>query len=460
MSLRKLWLIILVLVSVVAIGINTWVLAFLTDRHFSDYLNESYELHVRQILEYSQEAMVAQVPHEQMVIELESHLSDPIVGLKLYNTLGELLVEVGNSSLSPSRGGMINKSHMMGHKKNTNVTEEVSQYNILYDGQQLGTVNIVSQGMAENSYVGKRFKGALFSNSLIAIAIASGVAISIGFFVSQTMSRSLKDTEKLARKIRLGQDVRMKPSGIHEVNGIRESLMELYARLKLKQKTRKTLVDQLVHQTRTPLTILQSHIEAINDGIVAIDDDEVEIFKNQINDITSIISNISSLIGASKDIDELKIETFDVGVLVRQMKQGLMAQFIKKNIALNIKNEGSLILTTDQYKLSQSLYNILMNAYKYTEPTGSVTISYEEKSGFVSIRVQDTGMGISDEDIEKVFSAYYRGAKTENIKGDGIGLYIVRENIERIGGKVYVQSLIGVGSTFTIQFPPNPNVLA
>ncbi len=101
-----------------------------------------------------------------------------------------------------------------------------------------------------------------------------------------------------------------------------------------------------------------------------------------------------------------------------------------------------------------------MNAYKYTEPTGSVTISYEEKSGFVSIRVQDTGMGISDEDIEKVFSAYYRGAKTENIKGDGIGLYIVRENIERIGGKVYVQSLIGVGSTFTIQFPPNPNVSA
>ncbi len=456
MSLRKLWLIILVIVSVVSVAINTWIFAYLTDRYFSDYLNESYDLHVNQILDYTQAALKADIPYEYMLIELESHLNDPIIALKLYDAEGNHLLEVSSDYyLNPQMGEGMMGRHMM-EQMWTPSSEEVHQYEIIVDGEKAGIMNITSHSLAENSFVARRFKDALFSNSLIAVAITVGIATLVGIVVSQMMSRSMHDTEELANNIQLGQSVQMKSSGIQEINGIRESLMELNARLKLKQKTRKTLIDQLIHQTRTPLTILQSHIEAIEDGVVKIDKKEIQTFKNQISDITSIISNMSSLIGASKDTDEIKIEAFEVSTLLKQMKQGLIAQFMKKNIELNILSTQEITLKTDKYKLSQSIYNILVNAYKYTQAQGRVNISYELEHDRLLLRIQDTGMGIMQEDFDKIFSAYYRSAGVADIKGDGIGLYIVRENIQSIKGRVFVESVIGEGSTFTIDIPINP----
>ncbi len=98
----------------------------------------------------------------------------------------------------------------------------------------------------------------------------------------------------------------------------------------------------------------------------------------------------------------------------------------------------------------------MVNAYKYTQAQGRVNISYELEHDRLLLRIQDTGMGIMQEDFDKIFSAYYRSAGVADIKGDGIGLYIVRENIQSIKGRVFVESVIGEGSTFTIDIPINP----
>jgi signal transduction histidine kinase len=95
------------------------------------------------------------------------------------------------------------------------------------------------------------------------------------------MSASLRDTAKIASDIQLGEISSVKGTSIKEINAIRESLEELDTRLRLKQKSRKILVDQLVHQTRTPLTILKSHLEAIEDGLVAVDEEEIRIFQKE-----------------------------------------------------------------------------------------------------------------------------------------------------------------------------------
>jgi signal transduction histidine kinase len=457
MTLRKLWLIILVFVSIIAIAVNTLIFAFLTDRYFSDYLNESYDLHVNQILEYTSKAMVNEdVSYNQMAIELESHLNDPIIAIKLYDTNGDRLIEVSSDYyLDPQmRNGMMG-NRMMEQMWGAS-SEEVHQYNITANEKTIGVMNITSHSLAENSFVARRFKGALVSNSLVSVLITILIAIFVGIIISRMMSHSLKDTEKLASDIRLGQEIELKTSGIQEINSIRESLLELNARLKLKQKTRKKLIDQLVHQTRTPLTILQSHIEAIEDGVIEVDDKEIQTFKNQIFDITSIISNMSSLIGASKDTDELKIESFELGTMLKQMQQGLVAQFMKKNIEFVIDSHQSIKLKTDKYKLSQAIYNLLINAYKYTEEKGLVKVSYTQSGDRCLLKIEDSGIGIAEKDIDKIFSAYYRSSTVIGQKGDGIGLYIVRENIKRIGGNVTVESKVGAGSLFTIDIPIDP----
>ncbi len=404
MTLRRLWLVILILVSVMAIAVNAIILTFLTDRYFSDYLNESYTLHVNQIIEYTTSALESEdISYDQMSIELESHLFDPIIGIRLYEPDGKLLIEVDSDY--HINGGMMNSmmgSRMMERIMDT-TSEEVHQYEIIAEGKVIAIMNITLHSLAENSFVARRFKGALLANSLYSIAIAIGIALVVGAVISQKMSKSLKDTEKLASDIRLGKDVHHQSTNIKEVNSIRESLMELNTRLRLKQKNRKSLIDQLVHQTRTPLTILQSHIEAIEDGVIEVDEKELQVCQDQIADITTIISNMSSMIDAEKDTDELRIESFDFGNMLKQIRQGLVAQFMNKKIGLEIVSDQSVRLVTDKYKLSQAIYNLLTNAYKYTGENGLVRISYVTVDEQLIMRIQDTGIGISEEEKEKDF---------------------------------------------------------
>ena len=455
MTLRRLWMMMLVFVAVVAIGVNTLILTILTGQYFSEYLNETYALHVEEIVDYTTIALTSDdFTYDQMAIELETHLYDPIIGIRVYQPDGKILLEVESDYYLDDNmmGGMM--SRMLGQFSNT-PSEEVHQYEITSNGEVIALVNITLHSIAENSFVARRFKNALLSYSLYSVAITIGIAILVGSLISAKMSQSLKDTEKLANDIQLGKDTYVKHTGIKEVNAIRESLKELNARLRLKQQTRESLVDQLVHQTRTPLTILKSHLEAIEDGVIQVDEKELSVCQNQIDEITMIISNMSSMIDAGLDTDELLVESFDFSSTLKQIHQGLLTQFTSKNIQLEIISDEIVELTTDKYKLSQSIYNLLTNAYKYTNELGSVRISYYAIEESLTIKIQDTGIGIAQKDYQKVFEAYYRSPKAFDERGEGIGLYIVKGNIEKIGGTVSVESKVGSGTTFTISIPMN-----
>ena len=214
-----------------------------------------------------------------------------------------------------------------------------------------------------------------------------------------------------------------------------------------------------MHQTRTPLTILKSHLEGVEDGIIEMNEDEIDIWKNQIDNITVIIANMSGMIDANKENDDLVIEKFDVSQLINQIVSGISPQFLKKEILLNILSHEKIYVETDQYKLSQIIYNILTNAYKYTENNGSVDIDYFVNNGIIYIKIKDTGVGISKDDIDKIFNAYYRSPEVLKINGDGIGLYVVNENLKLINGSIEVLSEINKGSTFIINLPLSLNLV-
>ena len=95
----------------------------------------------------------------------------------------------------------------------------------------------------------------------------------------------------------------------------------------------------------------------------------------------------------------------------------------------------------------------MTNAYKFTEPYGKVSVSYEKDGTGLKIMIEDTGSGIRDEDKEHLFDAYYRAPNTSNIPGEGMGLYIVKENLNRMNGSIKVESQVGKGSKFILTLP-------
>lgn len=449
MTIRKLWLIILILVAIVSVSINAVVLSVLTDRYFNDYRAENYERHFNEIIAYTQRALNNEdLSISQMAMELETHLDDPIIQIKLYDAQGNLIIDTDDSHMMMGRGMM----DMM-RSQYDEADSEVDSVQ-LYDGDTLiGQLNITRYSSLEDSVVARRFQTSLLVNSLISVAVVLIIALVTGVFVSKKMSRDLTTTAKMAHDISVGEETTATVTKINEIATIQQSLVALKNKLKLKSKSRKVLIDELVHQTRTPLTVLKTHLEGLLDNVIEMTPQEISVCESQIDNITAIISNMSNMIDAESDFDTMQIEEFEVSMLLKQITNGLKAQFDKKHIDLTFNMKQKVVLKTDKYKLSQTVYNLLTNAYKFTGEYGAVHLNYETKGNSLSIMIEDNGIGINSDDIAHVFDAYYRGRANDSSQGDGLGLYLAMQNTQRMNGTIEVKSVVNQGSIFTLTIP-------
>lgn len=445
MTIRKQWLLVLTITAVMAVCINSLILSSLINKYFLSYSVDNYNNHINQIEQLATSALRdGGISGQQLSVQLESHLDDPIVSIKLYYSNGELMASAENDS---TRG------HGMMRGKIKNNSEEVETYQVKDGNIVLGVLNVTRYSSLSNSMVSVKFKNALLRNSAISFCIVLIVLIIIGILISKRMSQDLKNTASQIMSIDLGEYINCKPSKVHEIRIIQSGLEKLQNRLKIKQVSRKRVVDELIHQTRTPLTILSTHLEGLEDGVIKMSNEEIKVCQSQIDNITSIISNMSMLIDADRPSETIRIEELDIHSLVSQIISGLKVQFEKKKISLHLMSNQKILLKTDKYKLSQSIYNLMTNAYKFTEPHGKVELSYDVSGSNISIRIKDTGTGIAGEDIPHIFDAYFRGHNTAAVTGDGLGLYVVKENLEQIGGSLSVKSTQGIGSEFTIVVP-------
>lgn len=444
-TIRRQWLLVLTLTAVLAVSINSAVFASLINGNLISYAAESYSNHVTQIEQLAENTLIDNVySQRQLSVQFESHLDDPIVSIKLYDTEGRLMASAENDVYGMP--GMMNR---MMHSN----TEEVDSYSIMNGDVVLGQLHITRYSTLANSLMPSLFRSALIKNSLVSFVIVLAVLSLVGIFVSRRLSRDLAQTATQALNVDLGNRTAFNLSKVKEISIIQSSLNTLSSRLQIRHMSRKRLVDEIVHQTRTPLTILKTHLEGFEDGIITMTDEEIKICQEQIESITVNISNLRLLLEADRPTDAVKTEEIDLNQVLSQIVEGLKVQFEKKNIRLQLLNHQKVKVITDKYKLSQCLYNLLTNAYKFTNPQGAVLISYESSGTELTIRVKDTGIGIDPADIERLFDAYYRGGNAVNTDGEGLGLYVVKENLCQLGGSIRVQSKPGSGSEFIITIP-------
>ncbi len=450
MTFKRQWMLVLVLSVALSVIVNSVVFGLLVKRYFIDYSQENYDSHVSQVVTFATEALSGRdYTTQQLEMQLESHLSDPINRIRLYNSDGELLADVGTQEY-PMMGTV--HSEMM-RRMLPSSAEEVDSIDIVSNGTTLGRLNITRYSSVGNSLGTRRFMASLVVNSLLSFAIVFALIFVLGYFISKRMSRDLSLAAQQAVDIDLGRESSAPQSRVLEIKTIQQSLEALRTRLKLKQTSRKQLVDELVHQTRTPLTILKTHLEGFADGVIRFTPEEIKTCDAQIENLSSIIANMSGLIDAEREIDKVSIGQIEISALIRQIVAALKAQFDKKQVSLEASTQQKVVLRTDPYKLSQAIYNLLTNAYKFTEPGGKVRVEYRLENGRLAISVQDTGAGIPENEQEQIFDAYYRGKNSAHTSGEGIGLYIVKENLRKIGGSVGLRSKPGEGSSFILKIP-------
>ena len=200
-----------------------------------------------------------------------------------------------------------------------------------------------------------------------------------------------------------------------------------------------------VHQIKTPITvanlILQKDSSLYNKKLKA------QMF--YIEEYTNMAINYLKLIDRQADMD---ITFINLDKIIKNLLKKYSMMFIEKGISLKYEPINVEVISDAKW-LAVLIEQILSNAIKYTE-SGTIKISYEEKANTMSI--QDTGIGIRSEDLEKIFDRGYSGFNGRiNEKSSGLGLYLAKSIAELINVKVKVESKINVGSKFIVQFPSN-----
>jgi len=229
------------------------------------------------------------------------------------------------------------------------------------------------------------------------------------------------------------------------------------SKLKNMQRLQAQFVDSVAHELRTPLTSIRAYVEMLIDN-EAQDPQMQYDFYNVIYEETYRLSalidnllNISMMEGGAVKLD---ITPTRLKRLLEEAIDVIRPQCEKKNIELVVDLPDRLpTLNVDKRLFNVALMNVLGNAAKYTPEGGTVTITTSSHEEELHISVRDTGMGIDEKDLPRIFDKFFRAASAEEIQGSGVGLATARQIVQLHGGDISVSSTVGVGSHFLIGFP-------
>jgi two-component system phosphate regulon sensor histidine kinase PhoR len=226
--------------------------------------------------------------------------------------------------------------------------------------------------------------------------------------------------------------------------------------LKRLEKIRRDFVANVSHELRTPVTVIKGYAETLLSGALATNPERTCDFLEKIHRhserLSSLVDDLLALSELESGVDRPEPPPVQIGPAIDHVCALLEEKASVKGIDIQRQGVGEAEqVIADRAKLEQVLLNLLDNAIKYTPEGGSIDISTVEKEGMLKVDVKDTGIGIPEKDLPRIFERFYRvdAARSREQGGTGLGLAIVKHIVQQYGGSVSVESVPGKGSTFS-----------
>ncbi len=333
---------------------------------------------------------------------------------------------------------------------NENSQRQISNLQTIYETQKKEQEILTLRNQDQINQLLIKRQELIFSFSLL-IVIIVGVGIYIAYRNKKKSEKMLFDKNQVIE--RAGVELQRYA---HELELERDK-----ARASERAKT--DFLANMSHEIRTPLNSVLGFADLLETKI------EEPTLSNYVNAIRINGRNLLTLINDILDLSkieagkmELKFDFIDVDAIFRELSELFSKQAQDKGLILNTEIHANLPkgLMLDEVRFRQVLYNLLSNAVKYTEKgeitlsSGFITTGIRELEPLFYVVVKDTGIGIKNEDLDSIFEAFNQGhfQKKFHVGGTGLGLTITKHMVEKMGGKLSVQSEVGKGSSFTIEF--------
>jgi two-component system sensor histidine kinase BaeS len=295
--------------------------------------------------------------------------------------------------------------------------------------------------------------------AFLAGTISFLLAVLAAAIVTRILTRPLIALTDGAKRLEAGErGIRLKvPRSQDELRGLTEAFNNLVTGLERQETWRRNLVADIAHDLRTPLAVLRSEIEAMQDGVVKLDNPALERLHGQVTLLTKLVNDLRTLSLAESGGLELKKEKVEVMGFLSTVIEGFRPRALEAGLELRLESPSSkLNASFDQGQITRVLNNLLDNAVRYASP-GRVEVSAVDGRDSILIRLRDHGPGISPKALERIFERFYKAdssrTRIAESGGSGLGLSIARAIVEAHGGKLEATNHAEGGAVFTVWLP-------
>lgn len=267
---------------------------------------------------------------------------------------------------------------------------------------------------------------------------------------AEPVSELMEATGRLAEG---DYSTRVQPRGSTESRDLARAFNALAERLESNESQRRALIADVTHELRTPLSVIRGAAEGIIDGVYPGDAAHVTPIVEEAEMMARLLEDLAMLSTAEAGLLTLQKDTVDLHQLAEDLTAAFRPRFLAAGVVLTNAVPATLLaLDADPLRLRQVLSNLLANALQYSSSGGSVRIEAEvpDSSAAVRIKVVDTGAGIPSEQLPHVFERF---RKADSSPGSGLGLAIARSLVEAHGGTISAASVLGQGTTVTVELP-------
>ena len=293
---------------------------------------------------------------------------------------------------------------------------------------------------------------AMIAASLVAITLAS----LIGYLFARGLVRPIRRIAKTAVAVKEGDlSARTGMEGDDEVSQLGATFDSMAAAIERDRMLERRLTTDVAHELRTPLMAIQATVEAMVDGVFPVDEEHLETVSGEVQRLSRLVDSQLKLSRLENRANPNKEEVVDVGREVSDTVMTHEAYVQESGLTLEYDAEPDVYVLGDPDLIRQATANLLSNAVRYTPKGGRINVYVSKTDSMAQIAVKDTGIGLTPEEADMVFSRFWRAgsARDRESGGLGIGLTMVKEIVDRHNGWVHVEGRPNKGACFTINIP-------
>lgn len=266
------------------------------------------------------------------------------------------------------------------------------------------------------------------------------------------VGRPLGDVVDAAERVALGDfKVRVAEYGPPWLRSVAAAFNSMTARLELQQRQRRDLMADIAHELRTPLSVMQGRLEGMLDGVYPRDEVHVTQVLDDTRLLARLVEDLRTLAHSESGTLRLEKEPTDLAVLLEEALTSSKPEADARGVETTGQYPADLpLMDIDPLRIREVVTNLVSNAVRYSPRGSTVRIEAEADPARVTIRVRDTGPGISAEDLPHIFDRFYKGTAST---GSGLGLTIARSLVVAHEGTITADSRVGAGTTIIVTLP-------